>query len=268
MATFTEALNAARRRAYLSGRPLSREETTGITAGFAETAADRLSKARALELSQSEIAQRETLQKSDIEAKAKLQSESLEAEKQRLAERLAAEKEIESARLAESKRVTDLELQVAQDAKSDATSTKKAVGTAVAGAAVGGYMAAGTAVGGPIGAAVGAILGFVGTKTGICIIIGACTSPNAPEVEIAREYRDKYMAVIELAGYYFLSCFVVPLIKVFPPFKWMVRRFLIARLVDHGKVVLGYKERYQMRSSRAVSEKFLGLCRWIGRRIS
>ena len=143
--------------------------------------------------------------------------------------------------------------------------TAKTVGSGVAGAAAGALAgAAATSWSGP-GAIVGALIGAGAGALGVeCIIISACTSPDSYEVEIARKYRDRYMTLVELTGYYALCPHVVPLIHKYPLFKKIIKRMLVDRLVDYGEWKLGMKERMKYRTSGAVKTMFLGLCRLIG----
>ena len=55
-ANFVEALMQAKRVASLHGRPLSKSETAGITSGYAETASERLTRGKSLELQETSIA--------------------------------------------------------------------------------------------------------------------------------------------------------------------------------------------------------------------
>jgi len=52
---FAQALMEAKRRAQLSGRPLSRQEAAGIAEGFAESASDRLARAKQLSLQEQQM---------------------------------------------------------------------------------------------------------------------------------------------------------------------------------------------------------------------
>ncbi len=106
--------------------------------------------------------------------------------------------------------------------------------------------------------------GFVFGKVLGCIIISACTSPDSYEVEIARKYRDRYMTLVELTGYYALCPHVAPLIHKYPMVKKIVKKVLVDRLVDYGAWKLGLKDKMKYRTSGAVKTMFLGLCRLIG----
>lgn len=55
-ATFTDALMNLRRKAQLQGRPLTQAETSGITEGMAESASERLAKAKAAALGEKQVA--------------------------------------------------------------------------------------------------------------------------------------------------------------------------------------------------------------------
>jgi len=52
---FAQALMEAKRRAQLSGRPLSRQEAAGIAEGYAESASSRLARAKALSLQEQQM---------------------------------------------------------------------------------------------------------------------------------------------------------------------------------------------------------------------
>ena len=149
-----------------------------------------------------------------------------------------------------------------KDRKAAEESSKRS--TAASGATSGamlGYMTAGTAVGGVYGALIGGILGLVSSK---CIIISAFTSKDSYEVEIAREFRDKYMSPYHLGGYYALAHRIAPLIDKSHFIKLIFKKFLVDRLVDYGEWILEYKPKRQLRTSRIVTEGFLSLCAAIG----
>jgi hypothetical protein len=103
--------------------------------------------------------------------------------------------------------------------------------------------------------------GFLGLG---CIIISACTSPTSYEVNIARQYRDKYMDVTTRAGYYGLSEVVVPFIHRYGPFKRFLKKWLVGSIVDHSECVLGHKSAPRSRVSAPIMINFLRLCRLIG----
>lgn len=111
----------------------------------------------------------------------------------------------------------------------------------------------GTWLGATIGGGLGSMLG------GGCIIISACTDPDSYEVNIAREYRDGYMSLEELIGYYTLARLIVPIMP-----KKLIKRFLVDRLVDYGEVILGKKASLKFTSSYWITTGFLKLCEGIG----
>jgi len=119
--------------------------------------------------------------------------------------------------------------------------------------------------------AVGQILSVPGrveewvTKQLGCIIVTACTDRHSPEVEIAREYRDKFLDADQLRGYYQIAEKIVPLIESNGTIKRLVKKWLVDRLVDYGAVVLGKKEKTLLRSSWIVSRAFLSLIRTVGK---
>jgi len=106
--------------------------------------------------------------------------------------------------------------------------------------------------------------GFVARKLG-CIIVTACTDRHSPEVEIAREYRDRYLTADQLRGYYMLAEKIVPVIESNGIVKRLVKKWLVDRLVDYGAVVLGKKPSRALRSSWIVSRAFLSLIRTVGK---
>lgn len=221
---FTQKLMEAKRRARLMGRPLAKSEVAGITAGYAATASERLARTKQLKL-----------QKEGLTLQEKMHTESL----------------------AQRKYETEQELQVGREAMRRERREGRVTG-ALGGAAAGAYV--GSVVPG-LGTLAGAIIGgVVGLFGGSCIIISACTDPYSYEVNIAREYRDNYLSLQELVGYYALAEIVVPIMP-----KKLVKRYLVDRLVDYGEVALGYKPKLRYRSSRYVKRGFLGLCSFIGR---
>ncbi len=133
---------------------------------------------------------------------------------------------------------------------------------------VGGGIMAGAAkgaMGGPWGAVIGGFIGGVAGLIGArCIIISACTSEDSYEVEISREYRDKYMDMPTLVGYYAFASKVAPYIHKYPIIKRLTKKFLVDRMVDYGEWFLRYKTKRKFRSSWWVTMGFLGLCRTIG----
>lgn len=99
-----------------------------------------------------------------------------------------------------------------------------------------------------------------GTKFG-CIITSTCTNPYSYEVNITREFRDKYMDIDTLRGYYRIAEIIVPLIEKHNWLKKLIKSLLIDKLVDYGEYKLGKKEKSKY-SSTVIAKGFLGLC-WI-----
>ncbi len=150
-----------------------------------------------------------------------------------------------------------------RDANRAARKANQAGGYTAAGTIIGAV--AGTAVGGPYGAAIGAAVGAI---AGSCIIISACTSKDSYEVNIAREFRDKYLSNTQLGGYYAIGIPVVKLIHKSHFFKLIVKKCLVDRLVDYGEWILGYKPKMRFRTSEIVTNSFLKLCGLIGMQIN
>ena len=137
------------------------------------------------------------------------------------------------------------------------------VGGAAAGAAVGSVVpGVGTVVGGVVGGIVGGVTGLIKSK---CIIVTACTDRHSPEVEIAREFRDKFLDADQRRGYYMIAGKIVPFIESNGTVRRLVKKWLVNRLVDYGAVVLGLKPIMALRSSWIVSRLFLTLIRAVGK---
>jgi hypothetical protein len=98
---------------------------------------------------------------------------------------------------------------------------------------------------------------------GGCIIVTACTDRHSPEVEIAREYRDKFMSPDQLRGYYMIAEAIMPFVV---KHKAFVKRNLVDRLVEYGRYHLGRTEIVPCRASCAVTRGFMMLCGFAGRR--
>ncbi len=96
-----------------------------------------------------------------------------------------------------------------------------------------------------------------------CIIVTACTDRHSPEVEIAREYRDKFMSPDQLRGYYMIAEAIMPWVIRHRAF---VKTQFVDRLVEYGRYHLGYSEKTPSRAAYAVSRGFLFLCRLVGNR--
>ncbi len=263
---FTEALMEAKRRAQLQGRPLSEQEARGISEGYARAAGEK------------NIAESSLTQQESQFARQLAQRKFEEAEKMRIAEQ---EREHEKMR------------GIASGVAGTAGGIVGGIFGGIPGAGVG--ASAGSAIGptmyeidplkplakrivgassedwkkyggGALAATDPAFGGLYAVTKGFgsCIIISSCTSSDSHEVQIAREYRDRYMDVETLTGYYLLCQWVVPRIRKYPLFKAMVKRMLVDRLVDFGEVDLGYKPKRGMWSSWMVTNSFLSVCRCLG----
>ena len=117
----------------------------------------------------------------------------------------------------------------------------------------------GTVVGGAAG-------GLVGLVEGVsdCIIVTACTDPYSHEVNITRKYRDQFLDITTLRGYYMLAMKVVPFIKASDCFKGIVKRYLVDSLIDVGEYEIGEKITKPKFSSKIITKTFLGFCWLLG----
>ena len=135
------------------------------------------------------------------------------------------------------------------------------------GSTIGGGIAAGAAIGGLPGAVIGGVIGAaVGGIEEIfgCIIITACTNRNSYEVNICRQYRDKYMTMEHLRGYYALAEQIVPYLKEHEKARRWTKKHLVDHLVDYIEYRLGFKETRPTIVSYIVFKGFMGLCKTIG----
>jgi len=140
---------------------------------------------------------------------------------------------------------------------------QKMVGGAAAGAATGAAIGSivpgvGTVIGGVIGGVVGAI-------GGSCIIVTACTSPDSEEVDITREYRDKFLSPEQLRGYYMIAEKIVPAICKWRIVKRIAKRLLVDNLIAYGRHVLRNGP-VPSWTAKLVTRGFLWLCKKIGQR--
>jgi len=115
---------------------------------------------------------------------------------------------------------------------------------------------------GPVGAVAGFALGWL---SGDCIIITACTDRNSYEVGVARAYRDRYMSIEELAGYYQIADIVAPVLRRIPILKALTKKVLIDSLVDYGEWFMHLKEDMKRpKISKFITLAFLIVCEYAG----
>lgn len=105
-------------------------------------------------------------------------------------------------------------------------------------------------------------IGWISEK--ICIIITVCTSPDSPEVNITREYRDTLMPPHQLRGYYMIAERLVPWIRKSDKNKQFAKKWLVDPLIEGVKYSLGYSPHRSL-YARFVKFSFLGLCSLAGR---
>uniref|UniRef100_A0A6M3ITQ1 Uncharacterized protein n=1 Tax=viral metagenome TaxID=1070528 RepID=A0A6M3ITQ1_9ZZZZ len=138
--------------------------------------------------------------------------------------------------------------------------TVEKMGTRAAqGAVIGSAIAPGpgTVIGAGFGAA-------VGLAESVCIIVSACTDRNSIEVDITRQYRDKYLDADQLRGYYCLAEKIVPCLERNENLRKNVKKWLVDRLIDYGEYRLGLKEKRPRILSYLISKAFLGTIKTIG----
>jgi hypothetical protein len=104
-------------------------------------------------------------------------------------------------------------------------------------------------------------IGFVEEEAG-CIIVTACTDRNSPEVELTREYRDRFLTPDQLRGYYMIAETILPYVK---KHKTFVKRILVDNLIEYGRYALDKTSDRPSIASRIITRTFLCLCKLVGR---
>lgn len=274
--SFTQQLSEARRRASLSGRPLTSQETAGIAEGQADAASARLARSKALKLEEESGLRNERLSNQQMALQRELQEKALAAS----AEQAGAARELQAEALAAQQRMWDAEFQYTKDwnermaeqaqdqlaADMKRAQTTGAIGGGMAGAYLGYTIGAGTAIGGPYGAAIGAVVGIIGGWLGGkgCVIVTCCCGRDSEEVKVTRRFRDKFLNDTQLIGYYALANRVVPFLEKHAWARKLTKRLLVDRLVDYGRVMLGEQGKTRLWGSEFVSEWFLWLIEAVG----
>jgi hypothetical protein len=143
--------------------------------------------------------------------------------------------------------------------------TEKMAGSILGGAAAG--AAAGTVIFPGVGTAVGAVIGGIsGFIENTCIIVTACHGRDSEEVNITREYRDKFMDRDSIRGYYMIAESIVPTMEKSEELTKLVKLGLVDKLIEYGKFKLGYDD-YLTEEAKDITELFLDLCNKIGKSV-
>jgi hypothetical protein len=100
----------------------------------------------------------------------------------------------------------------------------------------------------------------------LCIIVTACTSPDSHEVNVARQFRDRYMDNLQLRGYYRIAEKTAPVMHRYPAVKRFVKRYFVDGFVQYGECALGLTTVRPGRWAAFVTAAFLGLCGCAGAR--
>lgn len=130
-----------------------------------------------------------------------------------------------------------------------------------AGAALGTIIpGAGTLIGGLVGAAFGGL----SASTKKCILITVCHGENSPEVNLAREYRDKYFSKEILRGYYYFAEPIVDLMEQYPEIKEYYKTHLVQPLLNYGRWKLGYTREHPSLLDCAITRNYINLWHDIG----
>lgn len=134
----------------------------------------------------------------------------------------------------------------------------------VTGGALGGALTGFVASGfNPLGALVGGIFGGVGSKNK-CVIVTAATSPDSIEVDMAREFRDKFVDRTTLRGYFMVAEWLVPTMQENEIVKTLVKEHLVDSLTRYAEWKLGYTKEHPSVVDCVVVRNFLSFCRDLG----
>jgi hypothetical protein len=121
------------------------------------------------------------------------------------------------------------------------------------------------ALGGPVGLlGTGIGIGVRELTKGKCIIWTAVCGEGSYELEICREFRDKYLDRKSLAAYYAIAEKVVPIIEANPEFKALVREWLVEPLTRVGAFKLGHTREHPSSRDCAITASFLELLKNVG----
>lgn len=131
---------------------------------------------------------------------------------------------------------------------------------AAAGALTGAALTSWSGPGAIVGAGIGAVAGAV---FGSCIIITAATDPHSYEVNVTREYRDRYLSQQTLRGYYMIAEQIVPLMHKSKLFKRFIKKSLVNHIVRHCEWGIGIRKKRPIISS-FITETFLSFCDGLG----
>ena len=132
------------------------------------------------------------------------------------------------------------------------------VGGAAAGAAAGTWVFPG--VGTVVGGIIGGVVGGVSAALDDCIIVTCCHGRHSEQVDIAREYRNRFMSPAQIRGYYALAEKVVPVLTRHRRVRTMVRWHLVDRLINYGRWATGRTTIQPSITDTLVTKAFLGLC--------
>jgi len=247
-AGFVGALTKLQQKARATGGAAAPSDLAEVARGYFGEAGERLYKKRALDVEERAITSAEEMQWANLAVQVEIARQQLISAEEQYEMGLISAEKLEEARLAlEREKIAATEAMHAEEIELGYYEVGKQSKAAKKAAEESGGLFGG-----------GGILGLG------CIIITACTSPDSHEVNIAREYRDKWLGVITLAGYYALSHKVAPLIAKSKTFKRLVKKLLVDRLTDYFEWFLEYKPRRRLCTSRCVTKNFLGFCRAIG----
>lgn len=271
LTNYLQALQQARRQAKLFGRPLTEQETRGVTAGSLSDATSRLAAGKQIELQEKGLEQEKEMQKESLATTSANIEKQIQAQAENLAKSLSAQREetllnikagkesdiqksllsrgLQFTELGQQKALAEKELSFKQSSFEEEQKLKQEALDLEREKMEKQYDIAQRNSGG---------------GGGFCVIVTACTHPDSFEVNITRKFRDYYLDDRTLRGYYRLAEKLVPLMKRKEWFKRWIKKIIVDRLIDYGQQALGYRAFRKYRTSAFVKIVFLKICKMWG----
>jgi len=102
---------------------------------------------------------------------------------------------------------------------------------------------------------------------GGCIIVTACHGKDSEEVNITREYRDKFLDKDTRRGYYMLAEQLVPKMETNEEYKKYIKENFVNHFIEVGKHRLGKVDEDISEESIKITDGFLNACKIIGKSV-
>lgn len=268
---FTDQLAEAKRRARLQGRPLSEQETAGISEGVAAGASDRVQKGKALALSEEQVAnQKEQFGENLALNQAGFEQTKLQNQRQYELAQKTLENQIAqynaSSETQKEQFGEQMQFQIAESAKQAAQWQKTVETQAEQFRKTYELQKSGQEA--QIAAANNA-----NKSSGCCIIVTVCSNPTMKYVEgkgrdsyavnVTRIYRDTYMPPMQLRGYYMIAEALVPRMLESDRMMQWAKENIVDNVVPYCEWRIGLHRRPSIKTI-IKAKVFLWLCSFVG----